>query len=54
MDSKDIKNLLRTVGIPLGLVVLLGAIGVGVYAYRNYLETVKLKLEIKELKKDLS
>jgi len=54
METADIKNILKTVGIPLGVAVLILGVGVGFLAYRNYLEAVKLKLEIKELRKDLA
>ena len=54
MDPTEIKGVLKAIGIGSGVVLLITAVGVGVFAYRSYLETIKLKLEISLLKNELN
>ncbi len=49
MNEKEIKSILKTVGIPLGIVTLFFIVAIVFYMYTKYLEHKKLKLEIIQL-----
>ncbi len=50
MSDEGIKNILKNIGIPLGIVSFFIIIGIIFYLWKNYLESQKLRLEISELK----
>lgn len=52
MDSEEIKKVLKAVGIGSGVILVLITAGLGIYAYRSYLEIQLLNLEIKQLRED--
>lgn len=51
--EKETINVLKAFGIGAGVIVLIGAVAVGMYAYGKILETRYLSLQIKQAKRDL-
>jgi hypothetical protein len=49
MNEKTIKDILRIVGLPIGIVMVFALIAFCFYLYRNFLETKKINLEIVKL-----
>jgi hypothetical protein len=47
------KNDLKAIGISASIMGVVLVVAAGFYMYRNFLETQKLRLEIKQIKKDL-
>ncbi len=54
MSPEQIKNLLRTIGISSGIILIVLIIGAAFLFYRNYLETERIKLQILLLQKSLN
>lgn len=52
MEPSAVK-VLRGLGISAGGILLIAGVAVSFYAYSKYLEAVYLKLQIKQIKKDL-
>lgn len=52
MGAEEIRKILKAVGISSGIILVLMIIIGGSWVYRNYLEGVKLKLEIKQLEQE--
>ena len=48
------KNELKAIGISASIMGAVLIVAAGFYMYRNFLETQKLTLEIKQLKKDIA
>jgi len=51
--EKDLRTHLAALGIGAGIVSLLFLAGMGFFAYKNWVEMQKLKLEVVKLKKEL-
>jgi hypothetical protein len=54
MNETATAQLLKSIGISSNMILIITAIGVGFYIYRNYYETVKLRYQIQALKQSVS